>query len=1291
MAEVVDSIIAELIVRTENYTRPLAEATAAYRKLRAEMERPINDRGPDAAVAKVQKAAQETVRTEEQTTERVKRTRKARTDAEIAEAERAKIAERERVAIIKQAVRDEAAAVKAAEAEKRAAIKETRTLQERADARPGNPRRVIYDPAAGNVARTDAEFRAGLVTPSPAPASVSNYSPAAVAATEQNVAGATAAKERALLEAEINDRKIAQLGLSAKIYAADKDEAAILKDQLYTLQLFGRYRALGMDEASAQVKVEAELLGLEEKRVAAAAEQATLVEKQMRAQSGAIANKISGAGALTGALVGGLGVAEISHLNDRYIELSNSLKVAGVSASEFDAVQQHLLATANKNGTNINALADVFRSASLGAHELGASQTDLLKLTDAASNALRIQGVSATQAQGSLLQLGHAFESGRVNAREFNSLALNLYPILQAAAKGSDQFGGSVAKLRAEIIAGNVSSKVFFNAIIAGSGDLETRASKATLTTAQGFTSLTNALVVYFGEADKAQGVSAALGTALQKLGENLDTLIPAITAVGTALTVGYIARMAQAAIATQGLGASIIGAGASIIGAFGGAAGLAVSALVLTLGYVAVESNKARAETEALNQSIDAQAAKFATVKEAHARAAAETDNLSNSERLALTATAKLTGEADKLATAWGRVAAQAKAAAIAQAQADLDIANSNVRKAQQALTDKKEGAQQFVRGTSLGVAGAGYVPLEAPAKVAREVSGPEQQTLQKAQAVQREAQTNLKDVQQRALVSFRDTSSSTLNAKDAKALAGYQEKLAGLQKLQANATGNRLTNLNKQIADTQQRIKDIQEGAGAAAARSDNSGVGRGRRGPSADTLTKRAEAARLRGVHDVESYNSDLKQAHDRELQAQVDLSDSIEDRAKLERQRVRDAADEQAKNIRLKGPKDPKLNDGVAGTGERTAEQTNNLLGLNSRIADLRIQGIDQAERQRKATDALAVDSANADLRRQELQAQEGLADTLVKRRDIAKQLLDLEYQEREKALQATLGPDSKASEAQKEIARTQLAALPGQKDLDQQNLDRANEGVGRQYARSLGTDTQQIVEGTEVKILQDFNSQLDQSVSKALHLHGIFGDIVNDLVEMAIKQALIAPVANALFPAAGSGASSGVGGFISGLISNIGSVFGAGGAGASLTKFVGNANANLGASMPSLASTLSGARASGGPVSAGGTYLVGERGPELLRMGAQGGNIVPNNALGAMNPNARAASPSGGTTVHQTIAVDARGAVMNDEFASQILSRAAQYSNTVGQASYQSAVKDAGRQVTGIVQRKQTLG
>ena len=42
--------------------------------------------------------------------------------------------------------------------------------------------------------------------------------------------------------------------------------------------------------------------------------------------------------------------------------------------------------------------------------------------------------------------------------------------------------------------------------------------------------------------------------------------------------------------------------------------------------------------------------------------------------------------------------------------------------------------------------------------------------------------------------------------------------------------------------------------------------------------------------------------------------------------------------------------------------------------------------------------------------------------------------------------------------------------------------------------------------------------------------------------------------------------------------------------------------------------LTGGRATGGAVSAGGTYLVGERGPEILHVGT-GGNVTPNSALG----------------------------------------------------------------------------
>ncbi len=60
----------------------------------------------------------------------------------------------------------------------------------------------------------------------------------------------------------------------------------------------------------------------------------------------------------------------------------------------------------------------------------------------------------------------------------------------------------------------------------------------------------------------------------------------------------------------------------------------------------------------------------------------------------------------------------------------------------------------------------------------------------------------------------------------------------------------------------------------------------------------------------------------------------------------------------------------------------------------------------------------------------------------------------------------------------------------------------------------------------------------------------------------------------------------------------------------------------------LSGFFGGGKAIGGPVQAGGSYLVGERGPEILTMGGRAGHITPNNQI----------SGGGGVVVNQTINV-----------------------------------------------------
>ena len=122
-------------------------------------------------------------------------------------------------------------------------------------------------------------------------------------------------------------------------------------------------------------------------------------------------------------------------------------------------------------------------------------------------------------------------------------------------------------------------------------------------------------------------------------------------------------------------------------------------------------------------------------------------------------------------------------------------------------------------------------------------------------------------------------------------------------------------------------------------------------------------------------------------------------------------------------------------------------------------------------------------------------------------------------------------------------------------------------------------------------------------------------------------------------------------------------------------------------LPGLASTLGSflspspipGRASGGYVAPYSLHRVNEAGGgELLRMGGSAGEVIP---LGR----AKAASGGGGVTVLQTVSVDARGAVMNDQFAAQILSRAGQQATRIaaqtGQAAYKAAPQALSRQAT----------
>ncbi|MES2783607.1 MAG: tape measure protein, partial [Pseudomonadota bacterium] len=447
------------------------------------------------------------------------------------------------------------------------------------------------------------------------------------------------------------------------------------------------------------------------------------LERQMQRSSGAISGSLKG---IAASLAGAFSVQQIGGLIDNFTRLQNSLRVAGLEGEGLANVQGKLLDLSTRYGVSINELADLYGKSSQAASDLGASEAQLLQITEASAQALKITGTSAAQAQGALLGLTQALSSGTVRAEEFNQINEGgLRPLLQVAA-ANEKYGGSVAKLRKAVIDGKVSSQEFYAAILKGSAELDSKASKATLTLAGAFTALASQLTVYVGEASAANGVTAGLAAGIGVLADNLDTIIPLLAIIATGLGVGLVtnaiaARVSLAAVAAQAagttgalatMGVAARGAGAALLTAFGGPVGLAVTALTLGIGFLVTQTSEAAvaAQANARAQQISADASQSgATAAErlasAHGKARDEALALARAERENIKQ--KLASARASLILAQAELA-RAKAFSAAQNQASIGASTPGGGLFIQGTGDKRKAlAAQGVADQEARIAG--------------------------------------------------------------------------------------------------------------------------------------------------------------------------------------------------------------------------------------------------------------------------------------------------------------------------------------------------------------------------------------------------------------------------------------------------------------------------------------------------------------------------------------------------------------------------------------------------------
>jgi tape measure domain-containing protein len=256
-----------------------------------------------------------------------------------------------------------------------------------------------------------------------------------------------------------------------------------------------------------------------QKAVGTANTRAGQIEKRFAAVNTNL-ERIMGAGGAVlsrslGVIGGALGARELVQAADAYTRIGNNLRTAGLSGSDAAAVFEQLFQIAQRSAVPLEGLAELYNGLSQAQKGLGATSSEIVGLTSIVANALQVSGQSAAGASGALLQLRQVLSGTRVEWEDYSSLIDGLQPLLQAAAAGLKEAGGSVSTLSALVKDGKVSSQAFFRAIEAGAPILEGKLAGSVQTTAQAFTTLQNALIVSVGKINEATGATSALNAVI--------------------------------------------------------------------------------------------------------------------------------------------------------------------------------------------------------------------------------------------------------------------------------------------------------------------------------------------------------------------------------------------------------------------------------------------------------------------------------------------------------------------------------------------------------------------------------------------------------------------------------------------------------------------------------------------------------------------------------------------------------------------------------------------------------
>lgn len=214
----------------------------------------------------------------------------------------------------------------------------------------------------------------------------------------------------------------------------------------------------------------------------------------------------------TGFLALAKGMADAS---DEVSRLRSKLRLVTDGNAQLAKVQGQIVDLARQTRTDFSSVGELYARIARSSRELGASQSDILKVTKAVSQAIQISGSTSEEASAGMIQLSQALASGVLRGDELNSVLEQMPRVAEAIAAGMGKTVGQLRELGAN---GKITSDIVFNSLISQAGKLEEEFNKLDPTIGQSFQQLGDELKLFGAELAETTGLASGTTAAVNGL-----------------------------------------------------------------------------------------------------------------------------------------------------------------------------------------------------------------------------------------------------------------------------------------------------------------------------------------------------------------------------------------------------------------------------------------------------------------------------------------------------------------------------------------------------------------------------------------------------------------------------------------------------------------------------------------------------------------------------------------------------------------------------------------------------